>query len=150
MKEEISGNVVEVRRKSDRIMAIVLTLGREVMRMICAYGPQSGRPDAEKVRLIDEIGSEWDFGSSSKSLFPWGMLMDIWGNVLRVLKMYTGELGKEMQKEGNCCSSVMKKSCAWQALGSIRQTKRKKSLTLPVDVKQKLILCLWEKNTESM
>ena len=49
MKEEISGNIVEVRRKSDRVMAIVVTLGREVMRVICAYGPQSGRPDAEKV-----------------------------------------------------------------------------------------------------
>ena len=34
MKEEISGNVVEVRRKSDRVMAIVLTLGREVKRII--------------------------------------------------------------------------------------------------------------------
>ena len=31
VKEEISGNVVEVGRKSDRVMAIVLTLGREVM-----------------------------------------------------------------------------------------------------------------------
>ena len=34
MKEEICGNVVEVRRKSDRVMAIVLTLGGEVMRVI--------------------------------------------------------------------------------------------------------------------
>ena len=33
---------MEVGRKSDKVMAIVLTLGREVMRMICAYGPQSG------------------------------------------------------------------------------------------------------------
>ena len=33
VKEKISGNVVEVRRKSDRVMAIVLTLGREVMRV---------------------------------------------------------------------------------------------------------------------
>ena len=31
MKEEISGNVVEVRRKSERVMAIVLILAREVM-----------------------------------------------------------------------------------------------------------------------
>ena len=38
MKEEISGNAVKVRRKSDRAMAIVLTLGREVMQTICAYG----------------------------------------------------------------------------------------------------------------
>ena len=47
VKEEISGNVVEVRRKSNRVMAIVLTSGREVIRIICAYGPQSGRPDTE-------------------------------------------------------------------------------------------------------
>ena len=39
MKEKISENVVEVRRKSDRVMAIVLTLGREVI--ICAYRPQN-------------------------------------------------------------------------------------------------------------
>ena len=32
MKEEISGNVVEIGRKSDRVIAIVLTLDREVMR----------------------------------------------------------------------------------------------------------------------
>ena len=57
MKEEISGNAVEVRRKSNRVMMIVLTLGRTVMRVICAYGPQSGRPDAEKVRFYDEMGS---------------------------------------------------------------------------------------------
>ena len=31
VKKEIPGNVVEVRRKSDSVMAIVLTLGREVM-----------------------------------------------------------------------------------------------------------------------
>ena len=58
VKEKISGNVVEVRRKSERVMAIVLTLGREVMRVICAYKPQSGRPNAEKVRFYDEMGSE--------------------------------------------------------------------------------------------
>ena len=31
VNEEISGNDVEVRRKSDRVMTIVLTLGREVI-----------------------------------------------------------------------------------------------------------------------
>ena len=58
MKEEISGNVMEVRRKINRVMAIVLTLGREVMRIICAYGPQSGKPDTEKVCFYDEMASE--------------------------------------------------------------------------------------------
>ena len=38
-------------------MAIVLILGREVIRIICAYGPQSGGPDTEKVRFCDEGAS---------------------------------------------------------------------------------------------
>ena len=36
------------------------------MRIICAYGPQSGKPDTEKVRFYDEMASEWDLGSSSE------------------------------------------------------------------------------------
>ena len=39
VKEVIFENVVEVRRKCDRVIAIVQTLGREVIRMICAYKP---------------------------------------------------------------------------------------------------------------
>ena len=71
MKEEISGNDLEVRRKSDRAMAIVLTLGREVIQIICAYGPQSRRPDTEKVCFYDEMASEWNLGSSSE-IVSWG------------------------------------------------------------------------------
>ena len=49
-------------------------------------------------------------------------------------------LGNEMQKG---------EDCACQTLGFIRQT-RGKSLIVLVDVKQKLILCLWEKNKKSI
>ena len=87
VKEEISGNVVEVRRKSDRVMAIVLTLGREVMRVICAYGPQSGRPDAEKVRFYDEMGSEWDLESSSEIIVS---LEDFNGHVGKYAEGFEG------------------------------------------------------------
>ena len=38
----------------------------------------------------------------------------------------------------------MKESCAWQILGLKRQIKGK-SLIVPVDVEQKLILCWWGK-----
>ena len=71
MKKEIYGKDVEIRRKSDRAMAIVLTFGKEVMR-ISAYGPQSGRPYAEKVRFYDEMGSEWDLGSSREIIVSLG------------------------------------------------------------------------------
>ena len=75
--------------------------------------------------------------------------MDMWGNVLRVLKVCMGGmvLGKEMQKEEDCWISMMKKSCVWQTHGFIRQT-NEKLLTVLVDVKQRLILCLREKIQE--
>ena len=82
-------------------MAVVLTLGREVMQIVCAYGPQSRRPDTEKVRFYDEMASEWDFRSSSEIIISLRDFNGHVGNVLRFLKMYTGGmvLGKEMQKE---------------------------------------------------
>ena len=86
VKEKISGNVVEVKRKSDRVMATVLTLDRKVMRIICGYGPKSGRPDAEKVRFYDEMGVSGTWEVQVKPLFLWEISMDMWGNVLRVLK----------------------------------------------------------------
>ena len=53
-------------------MAIVLTLGREVMRIICLYEPQSRRLDIEKICFYDEMGSKWDLGSSSETIISFG------------------------------------------------------------------------------
>ena len=72
MKEKISGNVLEVRRKSDSVMAIALTLGREVMQIICVYGIQSGRPYTEKAYFYDEMVSELDFISSCEIMVSLG------------------------------------------------------------------------------
>ena len=41
-------NVVEVKRRCDRVIAIGLVLGEKVVKLICGYAPQSGQPDAEK------------------------------------------------------------------------------------------------------
>ena len=54
-----------------------------------------------------------------------------------------------MQKEEDCWSFVITESCAWQTLGFITQKKRK-LLILLVNVKQQLILCMCEKNKESI
>ena len=69
----------------------------------------------------------------------------------KVLKVYTREmlLEKEMHKEEDCWSFVMRESYAWLTLGFKRQTKGK-SLMVLVDMEQKLILCLWGENTESI
>ena len=52
--------VVEIRRKSDRVMAMVLVLEelgvmRAVMRVICANGPQARGPDSEKDQFYNKI-----------------------------------------------------------------------------------------------
>ena len=43
VKEELCEKVVEVRRKSDIVMTVVMALEEEVVRIIRVYGPQSGR-----------------------------------------------------------------------------------------------------------
>ena len=90
MKEEISENVVEVRRRSDRVMAIVLILGKELVRILCAYAPQSGRPDSEKVCFYDEMASEWDLGSSGEIIFSLG---DFNGHVGKFVEGFEGVHG---------------------------------------------------------
>ena len=62
VKEELCENVVEVRRRCDKVMAIGLVFGEEVVRVICAYAPQSGKPDAEKERFYEEMAREWSMG----------------------------------------------------------------------------------------
>ena len=57
VKEEQSKNVVEVRRRCDRVTAIGLVFGEEVVRVIRAYAPQSGKPHAEE-RFYEEMARE--------------------------------------------------------------------------------------------
>ena len=73
VKEKISRNVVKVKRKSDRAMAVVLTLGKEVISIIFVYGPQSERLNTKKVCFYDEMASEWYMGSSSE------IILSLWG-----------------------------------------------------------------------
>jgi len=59
VKKELCKKIVEVRKKSDRVM--VMAFGEEVVRVVGAYGPQSGRTIKEKHRFYDELASEWIF-----------------------------------------------------------------------------------------
>ena len=72
MKEELCEKVVEVRRKSDRVMTVVMALEEEVVRIICVYGPQSGRTGAEKERFYDDLRSEWDLHSVGELVLGMG------------------------------------------------------------------------------
>ena len=98
---------MEIRRKSDRVMAIVLTLGREVMRIICACGPQSGKPDGEQVRFYDKMESEWNLGSSIKIIVSLG---DFNGHVGKCAEGFEGVHG------GN---GIGKKKCRRKIAGGL-------------------------------
>ena len=52
--------------RSDRVTPMVLMFGEEVVRVICAYGPQSGRAMAEKQRFYDELACEWNLRSNAE------------------------------------------------------------------------------------
>ena len=108
-------------------MAIVLTLGEELMRVICAHGSQSGGPDAEKVHFYDEMENEWDLGSSSKIIVSLGDFNKHVGKCAEGFEGVHGGmvLGKEMQKEEDCWSFVIKESCAWQIPGLTLSLPRK-------------------------
>ena len=72
VKEELCENVLEVRRRCDRVMAIGLVVGEEVVRMMCAYAPQSGKPDSEKERFSEEMAREWSMANSSEMVLGLG------------------------------------------------------------------------------
>ena len=61
----------EVRRRCHRIKAIGLVFGKEVVRVKCAYAPQSGKPDAEE-RFYEEMAPEWSMGNANELVLGLG------------------------------------------------------------------------------
>ena len=72
VKEELCENVVEVRRRCDRVMAIGLVFGDEVVRVICANAPQSGKPESEKGRFYQEMAGEWSMANANEIVLGLG------------------------------------------------------------------------------
>ena len=106
-------------------MAIVPTLGKEVIRIVCAYGPQSGKPDTEKVHFYEEMVSEGDIKSSSEMILS---LEDFNGHVRKCAEDFEGvpgENGIVKRNAENGWSSVMKKSCASKHM--VLQSKEKEN-----------------------
>ena len=66
VKEELCEKMVEVRRRCDRVMGIGLVFGEEVVRVICAYAPQSGKPDSEKELFYEEMAREWSMANANE------------------------------------------------------------------------------------
>ena len=48
VKEELYEKVVEVRRANDRVISLAIVLEEEVVRVVWAYAPHSGKSREEK------------------------------------------------------------------------------------------------------
>ena len=67
VKEDLCESVVEIRRRSDRMKTMRLIFGEEMIRVICVYASQSGKPDIQKGKLYDQLVHEW-YMKSKKEL----------------------------------------------------------------------------------
>ena len=83
VKKELCEKVVDIRRKSDRAMVVVLGFGEQVIRVILAFGPPAGRPIEEKLRFYDELAGECKLQNPGKVVFR--------------LEDFNGHVGKEIE-----------------------------------------------------
>ena len=114
MKEELCEKIVEVRRKSDRVMAIMLVLEEEVIRVICAYTPQVGKSECKKGQFCKDLASEWDLQSPGEVVLSLG---DFNKHIGRRIDGFEGVhggygIGKKMLRKENYSSLVMTRSRA--------------------------------------
>ena len=99
-------------------MAMVLVFEEQVTRVICAYAPQVGRSECEKDQFYNDMASN----GICKTLVRWflvrGTSTDRLGDGLMVLRvcMVGMESAKDMLREEDYSSFVMKRSCAWQII----------------------------------
>ena len=115
MKEELCEKFVEVQRKSDRVMAMVLAFEE---LYVCVF-PRLEDQSAIKINFI----MTWQVSEICKALVKWflvwGTLVDMLGDGLMALRvcMVGMELAKEMLREEDYSNFVVKRSCAWQIHG---------------------------------
>ena len=75
VKEEMCESVVEIRRRSDRRMTMCLIFGEEMMRVICVYASQSGKPDIQKNKFYDEMVHEWDMKGTKELILRLDLML---------------------------------------------------------------------------
>ena len=64
-------------------MALVLAFESELVRLICAYRPQSGGALVEKDQFYDEMKDEWSVKSNDE------LVLGLWD--------FSGQVGKEIE-----------------------------------------------------
>ena len=150
MKEELCKKVVEVRRKSDRVMEMVLVFEEEVIRVICAYAPQVGRSQCQKDRFL----MIWQVSGICKILVKrflvWRISMDMLEDGLMVLRvcMVGMELAKEIFREEDYMFCDKNELCTANIYFE-KKEQRKIQHSVLVEMKLRLILHWLLKTIES-
>ena len=108
VKGELCEKAIDVRRKSDRIMVVVLAFGKQVIRVISAYGPQAGRPLEEKHRFYDELAGECELQIPSEVAFGLG---DFNGHVGEEIEGFEGAHGGNGIGQRNTEGSMLLDFC---------------------------------------
>ena len=85
VKEELCEDVVKVRRRCGRVMATGIMFGEEVVKISCAYAPQSEKPDAEE-RFYEEMASERSMANANELVLE-----------LRDFNGHTGKCAEEFE-----------------------------------------------------
>ena len=63
MVEELCEEVVEVKRVSNGVMAIVFVFEEDVLMLICGYAPQCGQSLDDEQSFYYELRCKWDIHS---------------------------------------------------------------------------------------
>ena len=83
-KEKLCEKIVEVRRKSDRVMEMVFVFEKEVMRVIYAYGPWKKDHTIRRINFIMKCHVSGICNTLVKWYLIWATLTDMLGNGLMV------------------------------------------------------------------
>jgi exonuclease III len=78
VKEELMNKVVEVRRKSARVIVVVMVIVMVTVGVISGYAPQQGRMEEEKDQFYDDVSEEIGQAASDEFVM---LLGDLNGHV---------------------------------------------------------------------
>ena len=90
VKEALIDKVLAVERKSDRVIVLVMSFGKVIVRVISAYAPHQGRKDEEKVKFYDDVSEVLSQAGSGEFVV---LLGDFNGHVGRNADGYEGVHG---------------------------------------------------------
>ncbi|ESN91067.1 hypothetical protein HELRODRAFT_182318 [Helobdella robusta] len=69
VREELVEKVLEVRRRSNGVIVLVIVFGKVIVRVISGYAPQQSRKEEEKDRFYDDVSDEIGQAGDSWKLY---------------------------------------------------------------------------------